>query len=56
MNYVEEEKTIDLKQLLYYVLKHWKTILIFLMVGILAGVGFGLFSGQKRLMIWILIS
>lgn len=39
MNYAEDEKTIDLKQLLYYVLKRWKKILIFLLIGVLLGTG-----------------
>lgn len=49
MNYAEDEKTIDLKQLLYYVLKRWKQILIFLLVGILLGAGFAMLRGQKTL-------
>lgn len=49
MNYAEDEKTIDLKQLLYYVLKRWKQIFIFLMIGALLGSGFSLLRGQKTL-------
>lgn len=49
MNYAEDEKTIDLKQLLYYVLKRWKQILIFLIIGVVLGCGFSLLRGQKTL-------
>ncbi len=49
MNYAEDEKIIDLKQLLYYVLKRWKQIFIFLMIGVLLGSGFSLLRGQKTL-------
>ena len=47
MNYAEDEKTIDLKQLLYYVLKRWKKIFIFLLVGALLGSGFSLLRSPK---------
>ncbi|MBP3663546.1 MAG: hypothetical protein J6J03_00130, partial [Tyzzerella sp.] len=49
MNYAEDEKTIDLKQLLYYVLKRWKQIFIFLLIGAIIGSGFSLLRGQKTL-------
>lgn len=49
MNYAEDEKTIDLKQLLYYVLKRWKKILIFLLIGVLLGAGIAVLRGQKIL-------
>lgn len=49
MNYAEEEKTIDLKQLLFFILKKWKTILIFLIIGMLLGTGIALLKGEKTL-------
>lgn len=47
MNYAEAEKTINLKFLLFFVLKRWKKIFIFLMIGILLGSGFALIRGKK---------
>lgn len=49
MNYAADEKTIDLKQLIYYVAKRWKTIFIFLIIGALLGGAFSLVRGQKTL-------
>ena len=49
MNYAEEEKTIDLKELLYYVLKHWKKILLWCLLGALLGGLFSLTQKQKTL-------
>ena len=49
MPYSEEEKTIDLKQLFFFILKKWKTILIFLIIGMVLGTGIALLKGQKTL-------
>ena len=49
MNYAEDEKTLDLKQMFYYVLKRWKQIFLFLLIGVLLGCGFSLMTGQKTL-------
>jgi len=48
MNYAEE-KTIDLKQLLYYVLKRWKLIFLIAVIGVLLGVGFSFLQSEKTL-------
>lgn len=47
MNYEENEKMLDCKQLFYYVVKQWKQILLCLMVGILLGSVFSFIRGQK---------
>lgn len=49
MNYAEDEKTLDLKQMFYYVLKRWKQIFLFLLIGMMLGCGFSLMTGQKTL-------
>ena len=46
MNYTEAEKTLDLKQLLFFVLKRWKKILLFLIVGVLLGCGLAIVRGK----------
>ena len=48
MNYAEE-KTIDLKQLLYYVLKRWKIIFLVAAIGVLLGAGFSFLQSEKTL-------
>ena len=46
MNYTESEKTLDLKQLLFFILKRWKKILLFLIIGALLGCGLAVVRGK----------
>jgi len=44
--YMEEDMEIDLKQLLLFVLKKWKIILLFVLIGALIGAGFGMMKAE----------
>ena len=46
MNYADTEKTLDLKLLLFFILKRWKSIFLFLIIGALLGTGFALVRGK----------
>lgn len=46
--YVDDEMEIDLKQLLLFVLKKWKVILLFVLIGALIGAGFGMMKAKPE--------
>lgn len=45
----QDEMTIDLRQMGYFVLKKWKILLIFIIVGLLLGTGLTLLKGETTL-------
>lgn len=46
--YMDDEMEIDLKQLLLFVLKKWKVILLFVLIGALIGAGFGMMKAKPE--------